>query len=230
MEKDKKKNLIIYVLVGIIIILICLIGYFVVNKKLDNNLKENNSTTTTTSTTLTTTISKNEVLVDCDNYDGNEKCLLYKDNYFEIVKEYKPNANSENNYYINGKLVGSFVEFNVKRTIENNYIIIDNGLLSENSELYDKSGNIIHFTEVENLAVALKNMEYKNNILTLTVYGFDDNMENTICEYRPSNKSLNDIGYIKQEAKIVNGKLSNPTTIEKLTYKEIAKKFFNKDC
>ena len=46
MGKDKKKNLIIYFLVGIIIVLICVIGYFVVNKKLDNNAKKDNNTAT----------------------------------------------------------------------------------------------------------------------------------------------------------------------------------------
>ena len=208
MEKDKKKDLIIYFLIGIIIILIAVIGYFLVNKKLDS--KGNNQTNSST----TTTISKNEALVSCDNYSGSGKCLFYEDNYFEIVRENTTNANSESNYYINGKLVGSFVEFNVKGIIENNYIMIDNGLLSENSELYDKLGNIIHFTEIENLVTTLKTIEYKNNILTVTAYGFDDNIEDTICEYRPLNKSLNDIGYIKQEAKIVNGELSNPTQLK----------------
>ncbi len=60
MKNIKKKDVIIYALVGIIIILICVIGYFVVNKKLNNDTKENNSTTTTKSTSSKKLLEKKE--------------------------------------------------------------------------------------------------------------------------------------------------------------------------
>ena len=74
----------------------------------------------------------NQALVSCDEYDGLDKCIYFKEGNIEIIKNI-----AESNYYINNKLVANYIEFDDIKVIDDNYVLINYSAESSMYQLYD---------------------------------------------------------------------------------------------
>lgn len=215
-----KKVLIVII---ITIVLLTFAGsYFLIEKHHQNNSDLNNQNKTTTKEILTSKKS-DENLTSCD-INEDIKCIYYNNNGFSVVKA--PNNKETKSYFINEKYVGNFVSLEIKEIIDNKYIIVDVGVVSEKDEMFDYYGNKIEFECDIDVCSGNALMNYTNNKLTIKYEYSLDNVEDTICTYKP----LDTIVYLKQEVEYSNKKFDTPKTIETKTLKEIVKEHYNKDC
>ena len=153
--------------------------------------------------------------------DNTKLSVVYEKDNIKVAKD------KDDNYYLNNNFVKKIEQeekFEVKEVIGNDFVIVDEGLITENYVLYNKNGQKISFPEVEKVGPAY--MTYENNKLTIVGNMLDDNVEDTICTFKP----LDTIVYIKQEATISNGSVSTPKTVETKTLSKWAKDVYNKDC
>ena len=215
-----KKVLIVII---ITIVLLTFAGsYFLIEKHHQNNSDLNNQNKTTTKEILTSK-KFDENLTSCD-INEDIKCIYYNNNGFSVVKA--PNNKETKSYFINEKYVGNFADLEIKEIIDNKYIIVDVGVVSEKDEMFDHKGNKIEFECDIDVCSSNALMNYTNNKLTIThVYNLD-NVEDTICTY----KTLDTIVYLKHEVEYSNNNFSTPKIIEKKTLKEFAKEFYDKNC
>lgn len=215
-----KKVLIVLIITIVLLTFTC--SYFLIEKHNKNNSDLNNQNKTTTKEILTSKKS-DENQTSCD-INEDIKCIYYNNNGFSVVKA--PNNKETKSYFINEKYVGNFADLEIKEIIDNKYIIVDVGVVSEKDEMFDHNGNKIEFECDIDVCSSNALMNYTNNKLTIThVYNLD-NVEDTICTY----KTLDTIVYLKHEVEYSNNNFSTPKIIEKKTLKEYAKENYDKNC
>lgn len=219
MNKNKKAITFLIITIVLLSLVICYL-LFKLNKL---NASDSNNQNKTTTKEILTSKKPDENLASCDINEDVE-CIYYNKNGFNVVRS--PIFKEERSYFINDEFIGNFVEFIIEKIIDNKYLIVDNGTISTNNEIYDSNGNKIEFKCDLDVCSSGALMNYTNNKLTIRYYLTDDNVEDTICTYKP----LDTIVYLKQEVEYSNGKFDTPKTIESKTLKEIAKEHYNKDC
>ena len=221
MEQEKSKKWLIGVLIVIIVLLLCVIGYLLFGKELLNGKIDNNTITTT---------QKNSYGHSCYSIGGTNKCISLKEGNIELSYEDKVmvhNGDFETVYYINGNPIfdGQKILGCDGSIIENDYALLDCGVISSSYYLFDKNGKEIKLDSFKDFGIG--NAKYENGKLIISGGYILDNIDkNELCSWT----SLDTIVYLKQEVDFINGGFKESKTIESKTLKQAAKEYFGKEC